>query len=103
MKSDEVLSNNKAYHLVWVYAIEWAFLREFSREPLEQNHPPVTLELRTAVKNKIHAQDAKLRESLSALNWTVEDPSAIRLVFGDKPVETVPHSLVSHWLAYVKL
>jgi len=43
------------------------------------------------LKNKIHSQDAKLRESLSALNWTLEDPSSIRLVYGGKPVETVRH------------
>jgi hypothetical protein len=58
----------------------WAHLQDLSRKPNEQNHPSVPLELRISVKNKIHSQDAKLRKSLSALDWTLEDPSSIRLV-----------------------
>jgi len=91
---NEVLPSNKAYNVLWFHAIVYACIQDFSREPLEQNHPSVVPELRTAVKNKIQAQDAKLRESLSALNWTLEDPSAIRLVYGDRPVETVRCSFV---------
>lgn len=87
--SDEVRSSNKAYLLMSIDFFVCECLQDLSREPREQNHPSVPLELRTSVKNKIHSQDAKLRESLSALNWTLEDPSSIRLVYGNKPVETV--------------
>ena len=85
----EVLSSNKPYLLIWMGVILWVCLQDLSREPQEQNHPSVPLELRSAVKNKIHSQDTKIRESLRALNWTLEDPSTIRLVYGDRPVETV--------------
>jgi hypothetical protein len=78
--------------VLFVYVIATC-IQNFSPEPREQNHPSVTLELRTAVKNKIHAQDAKLRDSLSSLNWTLETLSAIRLVYGDRPLETVRRRL----------
>jgi len=91
---DEVLSSNEGYHYVWTHAIAKAVVQHISREPQGRNHPPVTLELQSLVKNKILAQDAKLREKLSTLNWTLEDPAAIRLVYGDRPEETVWHFLI---------
>jgi len=57
--------------------------------------PYIAPPLRSLVKNKIIAQDADLRYKLEALTWTVQDESAIHLIFGDKDPETVRYKLLS--------
>jgi hypothetical protein len=58
-------------------------------EPRGQQLPATTVELRSLVKDKVHAQDAALRAHLETLQWNIEDESVLRLVYGDMPLEKV--------------
>ena len=83
-----VLHNNRAYLLSIIEQCHPIFV-PLPWEPRGQKLPPTTIELRSLVKDKVHAQDAALRAHLETLQWNVEDESVLRLVFGDTPLEKV--------------
>jgi len=58
-------------------------------EPRGQQLPTTTFELRSLVHDKVHDQDAALQAQLEKLQWKIEDESVLRLVYGDRPLETV--------------
>jgi len=57
-------------------------LEQLWREPQGTKNPPAVKELQTLVHKKILDQDPKTRIQLAALKWSVEDESAIHLLYG---------------------
>jgi hypothetical protein len=54
------------------------------------------MELRNLIKEKVKSQDTVFRANLLSINWTIEDDLTVRLLYRDRPVETVsqtPQSL----------
>jgi len=47
------------------------------------------MELRDLIKEKVKSQDTVFRAQLLSINWTIEDELTVRLLYGDRPVETV--------------
>ena len=65
-------------------------------EPRDQHNPPIPMELRNLIKEKIKSQDTVIRAHLRSINWTIESELMVRLLYRDRPVETVgqtPQSL----------
>jgi len=89
-----VLPNNRAHLLSIIYHCQ-PILVLLALEPRGQQLPLTTIELRGLVQNKVHAQDAALRAQLETLQWNIEDESVLRLLYGDKPLETVRTCLFS--------
>ena len=58
-------------------------------EPKDQQNAPIPMELRNLVKEKIKSQDTVFRAHLLSINWTIEDELTVRLIYRDRPVETV--------------
>ena len=87
-----VLPNNRFYLQLIIDRCQPIFVL-LALEPRGQQLPPTTIELRSLVQNKVHAQDAALRAQLETLQWNIEDESVLRLLYGDKPLETVRNFL----------
>jgi len=83
-----VLPNNRAYLQLIIVQCQPIFVL-LALEPRGQQLPPTTIELRSLVQNKVHAQDSAVRAQLETLQWNIEDESVLRLLYGDKPLETV--------------
>ena len=83
-----VLFNNRSYLLSNINLCNPIF-EPLACEPHGQQLPATTIELRSLVKDKVHAQDAALRAQLDKLQWNVEDESVLRLLYGDMPLEKV--------------
>ena len=65
-------------------------------EPRDQHNAPIPMELRNLIKEKVKSQDTVFRANLLSINWTIEDELTVRLLYRDRPVETVsqtPQSL----------
>jgi hypothetical protein len=83
-----VLGNNRAYLLPIMYLCHPIFTL-LAWEPQGQQPPPTTIELRSLVNDKVHAQDGPLRARLETLQWNIEDESVLKLIYGDTPLEQV--------------
>jgi hypothetical protein len=64
-------------------------------EPRDQQNAPIPMELRNLIKEKVKSQDSVSRSQLLSINWTIEDELTVRLLYGDRPVETVSQMLQS--------
>ncbi|KAF5320976.1 hypothetical protein D9619_000354 [Psilocybe cf. subviscida] len=58
------------------------------REPANRSQVTIAPELHELVKAKILAQDAKFREMLQSIKWTIEDKSTIEVLSSGRPLET---------------
>jgi hypothetical protein len=59
------------------------------RDPANRSKVAIAPELHDLVKAKILAQDAKFREMLQSIKWTIEDESTIEVLSNGQPLETV--------------
>ncbi|KIM37236.1 hypothetical protein M413DRAFT_448725 [Hebeloma cylindrosporum] len=82
----QVLPNNRMF-LLSIIELCHPILSPLAWEPRGQQLPSTTIELRSLVKDKVHAQDAALRAHLDTLQWNIEDESVLRLLYGDVPLE----------------
>ncbi|KAF9563209.1 hypothetical protein CPC08DRAFT_760974 [Agrocybe pediades] len=96
-----VLPNNRTYLINYQTSFFDDICHAFCREPPFQHMPYIAAPLRSLVKDKILAQDADLRSKLDALRWTLEDESAIHLIFGNKEPETYILQICTVILEYV--
>ena len=83
-----VLLNNRVYLLSIIAQCDPIFTL-LALEPRGQQLPQTTIELRSLVEAKVHAQDIALRAHLEKLQWNIQDESVLRLVCGDMPLEKV--------------
>jgi len=86
--SRPVLPNNRAYLLSIIEACQPIFVL-LSLEPRGQQIPQTTFELRSLIKDMVHAQDADVRAQLEKLQWDIRDESILRLLYRDMPLEKV--------------
>ena len=83
-----VLPNNRAYLVEIIRACQPIFVL-LAWEPRGQQLPPTTFELRSLVKDKVHAQDANVRAQLESSQWNITDEHVLRMLYGDLPLEKV--------------
>ena len=83
-----VLPNNRAFLMRIIDTYQPMFVL-LAWEPRGQQLPPTTFELRSLVRDKVHAQDAEVRAHLETLQWNIEDESVLRLLYRDTPLEKV--------------
>ena len=83
-----VLPNNRAFLLSIIAACQQIFVL-LAWEPCRQQLPQTTFELRSLVKDKVHAQDADVRAHLETLQRDIRDESVLRLLYWDRPLEKV--------------
>lgn len=83
-----VLAVNRRSVFVGYIVIDYIF-GSLALEPKNQQNAPIPMELRNLVKEKIKSQDTVSRAHLLSINWTIEDELTVRLIYRDRPVETV--------------
>jgi len=94
-----VLPNNRAHLQSIIQECQPIFVL-LALEPRGQQSPPTTIELRSLVEGKVHAQDAAMRAHLETLQWNIQDESVLRLVYGDMPLEKVRNFCVFEPLVF---
>jgi hypothetical protein len=71
------------------YAVVDYIVGSLCVEPRDQQNASIGMELRNLIKEKVKSQDTVFRAQLLSINWTIEDELTVRLLYGDRPVETV--------------
>lgn len=87
-----VLPDNRFSSAEFVFGIGATLLHYLILEPRDSaNRPKVAIapELHELVKAKMLAQDAKFREMLQSIKWTIENESTIEVLSSGRPMETV--------------
>lgn len=89
---DLVLPDNRFSSAEFVFGIGATLLHYLVLQPRgsdNQSKVAIAPELHELVKTKILAQDAKFREMLQSIRWTIEDESTIEVLSSGRPLETV--------------
>jgi hypothetical protein len=84
------LPHNRFGASEFMFGIGARVLHYFILEPRGQTpNAPLAPELHELVRAKMVAQDESLRSRLSALKWTIDSQSTIRVLLDGRPLETV--------------